>query len=64
VAIRRGVGLDDWIDTLYTQLGTTGNYSAIANFRTLQFTVTPTSVLSLSHCLLAVFWQRILTQEL
>jgi hypothetical protein len=50
--IRRGT---DWvigfIDTLYTLLGTTGNYSAIANLHTLQFTVihTHTSVLSLLH---------------
>jgi hypothetical protein len=34
----------DWmigfIDNLYIQLGTTGNYSAIADLNTLQFTVT------------------------
>jgi hypothetical protein len=40
----------DWmirfIDTLYTPLGTTGNYSAIADLHTLQFTVTHTLVLS------------------
>jgi hypothetical protein len=34
----------DWmfgfIDTLFTQLGTTGNYSATADLHTLQFTVT------------------------
>jgi hypothetical protein len=29
-----------FIDTLFTQLGTTGNYTAIANLHTLQFTVT------------------------
>jgi hypothetical protein len=29
-----------FIDTLFTQLGTTGNYSTIAILRTLQFTVT------------------------
>jgi hypothetical protein len=28
-----------FINTLYTQLGTTGNYSAIADLRTSQFTV-------------------------
>jgi hypothetical protein len=33
-----------FIDTFYTQLGTTGNYSAIADLHTLQFTVVPTSV--------------------
>jgi hypothetical protein len=37
-------GVLDWmirfIDTLFTQLGTTGNYSAIADLHTLQFTVT------------------------
>jgi hypothetical protein len=39
-------GVLDWmirfIDTLYTQLGTTGNYSAVANVHTLQFTVAHT----------------------
>jgi hypothetical protein len=37
---KTGFGLDDWIDTLYTPLGTTGNYSAIAILYTLQVTVT------------------------
>jgi hypothetical protein len=53
----------DWmfgfIDTLYTPLGTTGNYSAIAVLHTLQFAVTHTSVLSLLHSPLVVSWQRI-----
>jgi hypothetical protein len=31
-----------FIDTSYTALGTTGNYSAIANLRTLQFTAANT----------------------
>jgi hypothetical protein len=31
-----------FIDTLYTPLGTTGNYSSIADLHTLQFTVTHT----------------------
>jgi hypothetical protein len=31
-----------WIDTLHTPLGTTSNYSFIANLHTLQFTVTHT----------------------
>jgi hypothetical protein len=31
-----------FIDTLYTVLGTTGNYSAIADLHTLQFTVAHT----------------------
>jgi hypothetical protein len=48
VTIRRGM---DWmigfINILYTPLRTTGNYSATANLHTLQFTVTPTSVLKL-----------------
>jgi hypothetical protein len=39
-------GVPDWrigfIDTLLTQLGTTGNYSAIADLHTLHFTVTHT----------------------
>jgi hypothetical protein len=41
----------DWmigfIDTLYIQLGTTGNYGTIAILHTLQFTVGRTRVLSL-----------------
>jgi hypothetical protein len=36
---RRVFGLDiGFIDHLYTQLGTTGNYSAIADLRNLQLT--------------------------
>jgi hypothetical protein len=51
----------DWmigfIDTLYTVLGTTGNYSAIADLHTLQFTVT--------HALeFSVFTSRILATDL
>jgi hypothetical protein len=46
-----------FIDTLYTLLGTTGNYSAIANLHTSQFTVT--------HALgFSVFTSRILTTDL
>jgi hypothetical protein len=37
----------DWILNLLTERGTASNYSAIADFHTLQFTVTHTSVLSL-----------------
>jgi hypothetical protein len=37
----------DWILDLLTQLGPTSNYIAIADFPTLQFTVTHTSVISL-----------------
>jgi hypothetical protein len=47
-----------FIDTLYTPLGTIGNYSAIADLHTSQFTVTHTLVFSVftshilvtSHC--------------
>jgi hypothetical protein len=50
----------DWMigytDTLYTLLGTTGNYSAIADLHTLQFTVTHIGVLSLLHSPLVVSW--------
>jgi hypothetical protein len=51
----------DWmigfIDILFTQLGTTGNYSAIADLPTLQFTVT--------HALgFSVFTSRILATDL
>jgi hypothetical protein len=50
----------DWrigfIDTLYTPFGTTDNYSAIADLRTLQFTVT--------HALgFSVFTSRILATD-
>jgi hypothetical protein len=49
-----------WIgfnDTLYTSLGTTGNYSAIADLHTLQFTVT--------HALgFSAFTSRILATDL
>jgi hypothetical protein len=38
--------------------------SATANLHTLQFTVTPTSVLSLLQPPLSVSWQGILPQEL
>jgi hypothetical protein len=53
-----------FIDQSYTQLVTTRNYGATANLRTLQFTVTNTSVLSLLQSPLSVSLQRILTQEL
>jgi hypothetical protein len=53
-----------FIDHLYTALRTTCNYSAIADFHTLQITVTLTSALSLLQSPLADSWQRILTQEL
>jgi spore maturation protein SpmB len=54
-------GVLDWmigfIDILYTQLGITGNYSAIAILHTLQFTV--------AHALgFSVFTSRILATEL
>jgi hypothetical protein len=54
-------GVLDWmiefIDTLYTVLGTTENYSAIADLYTLQFTVT--------HALgFSVFTSRILATDL
>jgi hypothetical protein len=61
VTIRRGV---DWmigfIDHIHNSL-TAGYYIGTANLHTLQFTVTPTSVLSLLQSSLAVSWQRILT---
>jgi hypothetical protein len=51
----------DWmigfIAALFTQLGTTGNYSAIADLRTLQFTVTQALRFS-------VFTSRILATDL
>jgi hypothetical protein len=56
----RRLGLDwliGFIDTLYTQLGTTGNYSAIADLHNLQFTVAHTLGFS-------VFTSRILATDL
>jgi hypothetical protein len=51
----------DWmigfIDALFTQLGTTGSYSAIADLHTLQFTVTRALGFS-------VFTSRILATDL
>jgi hypothetical protein len=45
------------IDTLYTPLGTTGNYSAITDLHTLLFTLT--------HALgFSVFTSRILATDL
>jgi hypothetical protein len=41
VTYKSGFGLDDWIYCIvFTQLGTTGNYSTIAILHPLQFTVT------------------------
>jgi hypothetical protein len=46
-----------FIDTLYNHFGSTRNYSAIADLRTLQFTVT--------HALgFSVFTSRILATDL
>jgi hypothetical protein len=58
VTYKTGFGLDiGFIDTLYTQIGTTGNYSAIADLHTLQFTVT--------HALgFSIFISRILATDL
>jgi hypothetical protein len=49
-----------FIDTLYTLLGTTGNYSAIADLHTLHFAVS----LSLTHTLgFSVFPSRIMATD-
>jgi hypothetical protein len=49
-----------FIDTLYTLLGTTGNYSAVADLHTLQFTVTHTHTHTLG---ISVFTSRILATD-
>jgi hypothetical protein len=49
--------MSGFIYTLYTQFGTTGNYSAIADPHTLQFTVTQALRFS-------VFTSRILATDL
>jgi hypothetical protein len=65
VTIRRVLDLTiGCIDTLYTLLGSTGNYSATAHSHTSEFTVISTDVLSMLQSPLADSWQRILTQEL
>jgi hypothetical protein len=54
VSYKTGFG---FIDTLFTQLGTTGNYSVIPDLHTLQFTVT--------HALgFSVFTSHILATDL
>jgi hypothetical protein len=57
VTYKTGVGLGDRIiGTLHTQLGTIGNYSAIADLHNLQFTIT--------HALgFSVFTSRILATD-
>jgi hypothetical protein len=63
VTVRRCMDwMIEFIVILY--LESTGNYSAIANLHTLQFTALNTSVLSLLQSPLSVSWQRILAQEL
>jgi hypothetical protein len=58
VTYRRGLyWIVGFIDTLFTQVGTTGNYSDIADLHTLQFIVT--NLLELS-----VFASRILATDL
>jgi hypothetical protein len=57
VIIRRGIiWRIGFIDTLYTPFGTTGNYSAIVDLHTLQFTVTHTLGFSVLHTPLVVSW--------
>jgi hypothetical protein len=48
---------------MYTPLGTTGNYSANANLRTLQFTATSATLFQPSLPSPAAPWQRLLTVE-
>jgi hypothetical protein len=56
VSIRRGMdGMVGCIDTLYTPLRNTINYSAIADLYTLQFTVTH----QCTQSSLVVSWERI-----
>jgi hypothetical protein len=42
--------MNGFIDTLYTPLGTTGNYTTIANLHTLQITKAPAKPFSTLLC--------------
>jgi hypothetical protein len=68
---RIGVTIDGvwirWLDLLTTYTHHSelqAINSAISQLHTSEFTVTPTSVLSLLQSPRSFFWQRILTQEL
>jgi hypothetical protein len=53
-----------FIDILHTPLGTTGNYRAVVDLHTLEFTVTHTYTHHYSQPSLVISWQRIYNNRL
>jgi hypothetical protein len=56
--------VNGFIDHLYTSLGTTSIYSAIANLHTLQITTAQAKFLQPGVAPAAVLWQQFITEEI